>query len=320
MRGFLALELLPGASMPGLAPSPLWGEGGGEGLQRWSRLLKFDFESVLHALAGRDVRPAAQFLSLTRQRKEPKKATPTSATPALRCGANLRRNACGVRRRTHCALARSVQTTAASQSTKRVHAALHAPPRKRRAAGAASRGWKNHTGHRCARPGQKPTPGPSAAMARVGVQVPSGRAEKRRAWGGHGQRSMPMHRDLTCCGCLSAVNEVNAASSAAPPRARASQVARSEAKGHGQWGRLFFAYFLLATQKKVGAPPGAYPGPQAHAEPQKKQRTVNNSNASGPSPQPSPQRGEGARPHIAVFLKRIGVSRPPIKRKQLQTK
>ncbi|HOV20452.1 MAG TPA: hypothetical protein PLK10_13540, partial [Ottowia sp.] len=56
-----------------------------------------------------------------------------------------------------------------------------------------------------------------------------------------------------------------------------------------------FAYFLLATQKKVGAPPGAYPGPQAHAEPQKKQRTVNNSNASGPSPQPSPQRGEGAR-------------------------
>ena len=55
-----------------------------------------------------------------------------------------------------------------------------------------------------------------------------------------------------------------AASSAAPPRARASQVARSEAKGHGKRGRLFFAYFLLAKQKKVGAPPGAHPGLQRH--------------------------------------------------------
>ncbi|HRW73791.1 MAG TPA: hypothetical protein P5093_15475, partial [Ottowia sp.] len=44
----------------------------------------------------------------------------------------------------------------------------------------------------------------------------------------------------------------------------ASQAARSEAKGHGQWGRLFFAYFLLAKQKKVGAPPGAHPGLQRH--------------------------------------------------------
>ncbi|MCB2033275.1 MAG: hypothetical protein KDF57_08120, partial [Ottowia sp.] len=30
----------------------------------------------------------------------------------------------------------------------------------------------------------------------------------------------------------------------------------------GKWGRLFFAYFLLAKQKKVGAPPGAHPGLQ----------------------------------------------------------
>ncbi len=285
------------ALAPSLAPSPLWGEGWGEGTLALDCLLLFASPVVLRALAGRDVRSAAHLLFFASPKKSrQKKGDPTSATPALRYGANLRRNACGVRRRTRCVhFVLFAQTTAASQSTKRVHPAVHAPPRKRRAAGAASRGWKTHTGYRCARPGQKPIPGPSVAMARVGVELPSGRAEKRRAWGGHGQRSMPMHRDLTCCGCLSAVNEVNAASSAAPPRARASQVARSEAKGHGQWGRLFFAYFLLATQKKVGAPPGAYPGPQAHAEPQKKQRTVNNSNASGPSPQPSPQRGEGAR-------------------------
>ena len=284
------------ALAPSLAPSPLWGEGWGEGTLALDCLLLFASPVVLRALAGRDMRPAAHLLFLYAQEKEAKESAPTSATPALRYGANLRRTACGVRRRTRCVhFVHCAQTTAASQSTKRVHAALHAPPRKRRAAGAASRGWETHTGHRCARPQVWLLSGPSAAMARIGVQLPSGRAEKRRAWGGHGQRSMPMRRDLTCCGCLSAVNEVNAASSAAPPQARASQAARSEAQGHGQWGRLFFAYFLLATQKKVGAPPGAYPGPQAHAEPQKKQRTVNNSNASGPSPQPSPQRGEGAR-------------------------
>ncbi|WP_367351154.1 hypothetical protein, partial [Ottowia sp.] len=49
-----------------------------------------------------------------------------------------------------------------------------------------------------------------------------------------------------------------------PPHDRASQAARSEAEGHGQWGRLFFAYFLLAKQKKVGAPPGAHPGLRRH--------------------------------------------------------
>ena len=221
-------------------------------------------------------------------------SAPTSATPALRFGANLRRSACGVRGGTRCVrCALFAQTSPASQTTKRVHAALHAPPRKRCAAGAASRGRETHTGHRCARPGQKPTPGPSAAMARIGVQVPSGRAEKRRAWGGHGEQSMPMHRDLTCCGCLSGVSAANKASSAAPPRARASQVARSEAKGHGQWGRLFFAYFLLATQKKVGAPPGAHPGQPRHEEPATKQTT--STIPTPESPSPPPQRGEGAR-------------------------
>ena len=34
-------------------------------------------------------------------------------------------------------------------------------------------------------------------------------------------------------------------------------------RGHGQWGRLFFGYFLLARQKKVTAPPGAIPASSA---------------------------------------------------------
>ncbi|MCB2034510.1 MAG: hypothetical protein KDF57_14855, partial [Ottowia sp.] len=31
-----------------------------------------------------------------------------------------------------------------------------------------------------------------------------------------------------------------------------------------KWGRLSFAYFSLAKQRKVGAPPGAHPGLQRH--------------------------------------------------------
>ncbi|PNG51721.1 hypothetical protein WDL1CHR_02410 [Variovorax sp. WDL1] len=45
-----------------------------------------------------------------------------------------------------------------------------------------------------------------------------------------------------------------------PREKRAPQVARSEAEGRGQWGRLFFGYFLLARQKKVTRLPGRRPG------------------------------------------------------------
>ena len=45
--------------------------------------------------------------------------------------------------------------------------------------------------------------GPSGAMAPVLPFVPSGRAEKRRAWGGRGHRRMAALRALTRCGCSS---------------------------------------------------------------------------------------------------------------------
>ena len=136
------------------------------------------------------MRPAAQFLSLTPQRKKPKKGDPTSATPALRSGANLRRASVGVGRRTHFALfERSVQTAAASQFTKRLHAALQPPPRQNHAAGAASRGDEQPLGpslRSALGPRRESLArwGPSEAMARMDFKPPSGRAEKRRAWGG----------------------------------------------------------------------------------------------------------------------------------------
>jgi hypothetical protein len=61
-------------------------------------------------------------------------------------------------------------------------------------------------------------------------------------------------------GCLSE------ASFRGPREKRAPQVARSAAKGRPQQGRLFFAYFLLAKQKKVSRPPGRVPANSAPKE------------------------------------------------------
>jgi len=42
-------------------------------------------------------------------------------------------------------------------------------------------------------------------------------------------------------------------------------------RGRTQWGRLFFAYFLLAKQKKVRPPPGGHPG--QHPQPNNTHKT-----------------------------------------------
>ena len=143
-------------------------------------------------------------------------------------------------------------------------------------------------------------PRPSAAMARRDFNSPL--AVPRSA--GRGAGAAAQHsalRALTCCGCLSGVSAANKASSAAPPRDRASQVARSEAEGHGQWGRLFL--WLLSfwrDKKKVTAPPGAHTGQQRPQHPSKARQSPNGSrrnpfsawNCSPPSssspPSPSP--------------------------------
>ena len=98
--------------------------------------------------------------------------------------------------------------------------------------------------------------GPNSAL------TPSGCAEERSGRGARMQRSMHSLGALTRCRCLSGESAANQASSAAAPRLRAPQVARSEAEGRNQWGRLSFAYFSLGEQRKVGAPPGAHPGQQ----------------------------------------------------------
>ena len=73
-----------------------------------------------------------------------------------------------------------------------------------------------------------------------------------------------------------------------PREKRAPQASRSEAQGCGQWGRLFFGYFLLAKQKKVTRLPGRHPGSGL------KPRARYASSVRRPHPSPPPE-GEGVK-------------------------
>ena len=105
-------------------------------------------------------------------------------------------------------------------------------------------------------PKAEPSDGPS------GRYLPSGRAEKRRAWGGRG--SAACRASCSDSLRLSERRERSEQSEfrSAAPRPSIAGCPEAKRRGHGQWGRLFFGYFLLARQKKVTAPPGAHPGQQ----------------------------------------------------------
>ena len=207
------------------------------------------------------MRPAAHSLSFASPKEsKQRKGDPAVRVPSLRYGqpAVLGHGAC---RRTHCALRASFKQLRQVRS-RRLASCGASPPRALRSS---------------ARPEGHPRYGPSLRSA------PMGAGASRRAAPGRAQRwpvsgcSPPVavpgagrlrgeHARRSAHASLSDLPQLFERSAPArsefhgAPHARASQVARSEAKGHGQQGRLFFAYFLLAKQKKVSAPPGAYPG------------------------------------------------------------
>ena len=121
--------------------------------------------------------------------------------------------------------------------------AAQLPPRQRHVTGASRRdeaaraiaslgpGKNSEEGQGCA-----------AALLTPVPRVPSVCAEERSGWRKEGRAWL------------------SAASLRGPRQPREPQVARSEAEGRRQWGRLFFADFLLAKQKKVRPPPGGTPG------------------------------------------------------------
>ena len=121
------------------------------------------------SVAGRDMRPAAHSLSFASPKEsKQRKGDPKSATPSLRYGANLGRGACGVCRRTHCALrAPFKQPRQVSPRCMRATTRMPTPqtPRPRR----SPRGLNSPRRAIAALGPARGAPfaGPSAAMARV---------------------------------------------------------------------------------------------------------------------------------------------------------
>ena len=147
---------------------------------------------------------------------------------------------------------------AASHLPWRLRRLPHAQPPSPPPSPASGRGRKQHAARSSGLTKTKAerSDGPS------GLHLPSGRAEKRRAWGGRGSAAC---RAL-CSDSLRLFerrerSEQSEFRSAAPCPSIAG-CPEAKRRGHGQWGRLFFGYFLLARQKKVTAPPGAHPGQQ----------------------------------------------------------
>ena len=156
--------------------------------------------------AGRDMRPAAHSLSFASPKEsKQRKGDPKSATPSLCYGANLWRGACGVCRRTHCALRASFRQLRQISLRKHARFDAHAHPASTPPQAQPQGVEQPDTGHRCARPGaaRREAPAPLGAERSDGPYhgCPSGRAEKRRARGGLAPQDASL-RDLTCRSCL----------------------------------------------------------------------------------------------------------------------
>ncbi|GEM_PF-1245492 len=262
--------------------------------------------------AGMCARRRSHFLCLAKESNQ-RKATPLAATLRFAAG-NLRCSRPGCAAELTARLQRSAQTAAASQSTMRMHPAVHSrtPPT---ALLGASRG-EGETARAIAAPG----PGLiGAAAARGGDLLPlprAGRGRSATAAGPHprlppaGEGAIPAanHRTralrehkaersngrradftsplavprsagcgagvaaqhaalraLTRCGCLSGESEANKASSAAPPRTRASQVAP---QGTRPVGSPFLWLLSFGETKESDCAAGRTSRPAAHPETQ----------------------------------------------------
>ena len=193
--------------------------------------------------------------SLLRQRKVPKRKATPSLRP-LRCakGQTCGGAIAGCAVELALLLRSAARTATASQITKHGRTGAHAtpqPPRRRR----SQQGVNIPTAIRvvaaldpaCAVPCARrlrPQQRAERSNGPSGCSAPTPLCMRRGAQRPADQGSRLSERSET--------KRVRAR----PRWTRAPQVARSEAQGRRQWGRLFFAYFLLAKQKKVSRPPG----------------------------------------------------------------
>ncbi|PNG47357.1 hypothetical protein WDL1CHR_05682 [Variovorax sp. WDL1] len=264
------------------------GVGGGAPGARWGRY------ALLEAGAGASSRQPSHFL-LSRQKKVTKeKATPLRASLRFATG-NLR-----------CSLFTGSAQTRFAQT----RAALI---REKLRSSARAEGTWNSTRH-----------GASLCGMQVGVSSWSSltptlahmhmhmlmlahlrmflfQASCSEAVGGRAQRWPVPYPLCACRGAELFADQGRACLSEAslrgPREKRAPQVARSEAEGHAQWGRLSLVTFFGET-KKVTRPPGRTPGSGLNPSAPYKQ------NPKRPHPNPPPEAGaeearqkaEGARP------------------------
>ena len=198
-------------------------------------------------------RRRSNFLLLRQKKVTKEKATLQSATPSRCEGANLRRGACGVRRGTHCAAAQ-LRSDNPGESVDEACALRRAcPPRKRPAAGAARRGWKEHgPSLRSAWRARRAAPAPLGAERSDGpwgswaAALPSGCAEERS-----GQR-------IRARDCLSAAG----ASSSETPLAASTAGCPQRSGGTRPAGSPFLCLLSFGEAKESESPAGAKPGQQ----------------------------------------------------------
>ena len=232
----------------------------------------FDFWVGGGSAVGRDVRPAAHLLSFASPKESrQRKGDPTCRVPPLRCGQPAML-ATGVPPQNSLRAARCVQTTAASQSTKRVHPSVHARTPSAALLGTTRGEWET------TRAIDSLGPQGAGALRRVcgaersdgpcGLQTPCGCACGAGLAGWRVQRSMHALRRLTRRGCLNGAPQARSAFCGAPRKPRDAGLPRSAAKGSQTWGRLSLVPFFGET-KKGTAPPGAHPGQQRLQQKQK---------------------------------------------------
>ena len=205
-------------------------------------------------------RPAASVFLLLRQKKGTKEKATLHAASLRFAAGNLRCSCVGCAAELTSRLRRCVQTTAASQFTKRVCPAAHAPPPAlRSSAHPEGRGSRTSTravaalGPACAARGACARERwPSNAMARVPVRLftPCWLRLRRGGCGVRMGVAAPMPRCLARRSCVNGAPKARSKFCGAPHNRPAAGLPLRNAKGSQTGGRLFFGAFLLAKQKK----------------------------------------------------------------------
>ncbi|SFF07468.1 hypothetical protein SAMN04489711_111163 [Paracidovorax wautersii] len=211
------------------------------------------------ASRGRVSPRRARYFSLLRQRKVPKRKA-TLLCVSLRCATgNLRCSVGECCRRTHYALARSVQTCCGkSEHEVRVSfgTRTHPPPCASRH---AQKGVGNQSGHRCARPSHEESPAQREARAIwaersngpcAAVHPPAGCACGGAVAGG---ACVPKDTHASCSDSpqLSERSAQRAVSSAAAHRKRPDAgLPRSECVGVADWGSPFLCLLSFGEAKE----------------------------------------------------------------------